>query len=205
MALTTPSSPDAVRRAQYQLGTLHYRVRRQIGLLDELPDLQSSMVRDAARTLGDAARWLIPKVVGVAAGAIVEAHAPGTGTGFVVGKTVAKVADDGLTWAATSVIGWIARTDPPAPPPPPDIPARDPAQLHEAALDDQLRTLRQAIDYVQPDELVHYRELLRRARRHLARLRQLAADRDLDRAYGDYLVDRRRELDKIAHHLEWMT
>lgn len=206
-ALHARHDADAVRRARSYLSSLHDRLRVQLAELDAVPDLGASMLRDAARTLGGATRWLIPKTVGVAAEAVVQQHSVGGGSGLVAGTAVRRVARDGPAWATTSLVGWVRRSEPvPAQRPSVAGPDRfgvlDPLESHEAALDDQLQVLNGALRYPEADDVDQYRELLRRARRHLSRLEDLARDRDLDGGYRDHLRHLRRAVAEIDARLE---
>lgn len=169
-----------VLTAQRSLITLTMRVRRQITELEPSP-LEPSVARASARRLGRAARWLLPKVAAASAGALAESLAPGSGVGFVVGKAVAKVAEDGIelagSLAAARLPDGTDSTDSTAEPL--LIPA-DPVLEHGAALVDQLTTLGRAADQRGPYAPADTGELdlARRSARHLRRLEDLLADRD---------------------------
>lgn len=176
--ITHPATAhEHVDRARWYLRTLVERVRRQIAE-EQVPQVAPSVLRSSARSLGRAARWLIPRVVAGAAGAILEAHAPGTGVGFVVGRSVQRVAEDLSESVADMVIGGSASSSA-------DITVNsltesnwteiDPLAVHIAALSDQLTTL-----YVHPHPLDVTRALASESRRHLDRLEELVGDNGYD-------------------------
>jgi hypothetical protein len=188
LALTAedPGGSGAVRQAQSHLASMLYRVRRQITYASERPALTDHLVLDAARVLGSGARWLIPKAAGLAAGALIEAHAPTSGAGVPAGKAVAKLADAsmntlsmlGVNLAAKALRGGLSSDHTRAPEGKGSVVAVDPVQLHLAALTDQLRILSVAGPY-DDGSVEHYRDLVRIARRHLTRLDELATDHNL--------------------------
>jgi len=196
--VTDPASAaQRVKAARWYLLTLVMRVRRQIRE-EQVPEVAPSILRSSARSLGRAARWLIPRVVAGAAGAIVEAHAPGTGVGFIVGSSVKRVAEDLSEYMADMVIG-----DP--------VPASgdiavdglgetkwtqiDPLIVHIAALSDQLTTL-----YVHPHTLGVMRALASESRRHSDRLEELAGDNGYDsELVGRRILVIRQALDRVPY------
>lgn len=164
---------DQVDRARWQLQTLVMRVRRQISA-QQPPELASSVLRSSARSLGRAARWLIPRVVAATAGAIVESHAPGSGLGLLASRSVERTAEDLGELAADMVIGdplpalaISSRGEP-------DWTEIDPLSLHLAALSDQLNSLILPADHDVP--VAYIREIVSNARRHLNRIEELVAD-----------------------------
>lgn len=163
---------DQVGGARWQLQTLVMRVRRQISE-QETPELAPSVLRSSARILGRAARWLIPRVVAATAGAVVDAHAPGSGLGLLAWRSVARTAEDLGELATDMVIG-----DPPPVPAvayadEPGWTAIDPLPVHLAALSDQLHGLTLHNGEIPPE---HIRQVAHRARRHLDRIEELAND-----------------------------
>jgi len=168
----TDSRIDQVGGARWQLGTLVMRVRRQISE-QEAPELAPSVMRSSARSLGRAARWLIPRVVAATAGAVVEAHAPGSGLGLLAWRSVERTAEDLGELATEMVIGDPSPVPAVAPADEPGWTAIDPLSVHLAALSDQLHGL--TLDnYEIPAE--HIRQVAHRARRHLDRIEELAND-----------------------------
>jgi hypothetical protein len=190
---------DRVGGARWQLQTLVIRVRRQISE-QEVPELAPSVLRSSARSLGRAARWLIPRVVAATAGAVVEAHAPGSGLGFFVGRSVKRVAEDASELVAEMVMG-----DPS--PAPATVSAEepgwtdiDPLTVHLAALTDQLK----AVAYPAPDEnpcenVQYVRQIASEARRHLNRIEEVANDLDCDTiGVAEKIQAIRRALDALS-------
>src|ERR1700733_1663225 len=176
IAALTSSTDDhtgQVGLARWQLRTLVMRVRRQI-TTEQAPELAPSVLRSSARSLGRAARWLIPRVVAATAGAIVEAHAPGAGLGLLAWPSVRRTAEDLGELATDMVIG--------DPYPAPAIPSRnepgwteiDPLSVHLGALSDQLHALTLPADGDVPAAYV--RQIVSEARRHMNRIEELAMD-----------------------------
>jgi hypothetical protein len=159
--------------ARWQLQTLVMRVRRQISS-QQTPELAPSILRSSARSLGRAARWLIPRVVAATAGAMVESHAPGSGLGLLASRSVERTAEDLGELAADMVVG--------VPLPALAIASRgepgwteiDPLSLHLAALSDQLNSLILPADHDVP--VAYVRDIISSARRHLNRIEELIAD-----------------------------
>lgn len=187
---------DQVGGARWQLQILVMRVRRQISE-QETPELAPSVLRSAARSLGRAARWLIPRVVAATAGAVVEAHAPGSGVGLLVGRSVARTAEDLGELATEMVIG----DSPPAPAmvsiEEPGWTEIDPLSVHLAALSDQLHGLTFPDNYEGPAEYV--RRLAAEARRHLNRIEELANDSSSE------TIDVAQHIEWIRHHLDALS
>ena len=187
-ALTTPTDEciDQVRLARWQLRTLVMRVRRQIRP-QQTPELAPSVLRSSARSLGRAARWLIPRVVAATAGAIVEAHAPGASLGLLAWPSMQRTAEDLGELATDMVIGdpnpalAMASRDEPR------WTEIDPFSVHLAALSDQLHVLPLPADCDVPPAYV--RQIVSAARRHLNRIEELA-------------VDSNRETMDLAEHIQ---
>lgn len=169
----TDSGVDQVGGARWQLRTLVMRVRRQIND-QEVPELAPSVLRSSARSLGQAARWLIPRVVAATAGAVVEAHAPGSGVGLLVGRSVQRTAEDLGELATEMVLGD------PTPVPvmvikdEPGWTEIDPLSVHLAALSDQLHGVAFPSTSDIPAEYI--RQIAAEARRHLNRIEEIAND-----------------------------
>jgi hypothetical protein len=193
---------DEVGGARWQLRTLVMRVRRQINEQD-IPELAPSVLRSAARSLGRAARWLIPRVVAATAGAVVEAHLPGSGLGFLVGRSVQRTAEDVGELVTDMVIGN------PSPAPAavsaersgsieePQWTEIDPLAVHFAALMDQLQALLFAtLDNVQAE---HVRQLGSEALRHLNRVEEIIDDFDYSTlSIAEKIWDTRQALDELS-------
>jgi hypothetical protein len=168
----TGGRADQVGGARWQLQTLVMRVRKQISE-QETPELAPSVLRSSARSLGRAARWLIPRVVAATAGAVVEAHAPGSGLGLLAWRSVERTAEDLGELATEMVIGD------PSPAPAavsmdePRWTTIDPLSVHLAALSDQLHGLT-LNNYEIPADYI--RQVANEARRHLSRIEELAND-----------------------------
>jgi hypothetical protein len=199
-AATVTDTASAVKRvdsARFYLRTLVERVRRQI-IEEQAPEISPNVLRSSARSLGRAARWLIPRVVAGAAGAIVEAHAPGTGAGVLVGSSVKRVAEDLSEYVADMVIGNPV-------PSPQGVMAIglseskwteiDPLAVHIAALSDLLTSL-----YVHPHPLEIMHALTSESRRHLDRLEELASDKGYDSELASRrILVIRRLLDRLPY------
>ena len=179
VALTSSTNvrPDQVGGARWQLQTLVIRVRRQISE-QETPELPPSVLRSSARSLGRAVRWLIPRVVAATAGAVVEAHAPGSGLGLLVGPSVARTAEDLSELGTEMLIGDPAPLSASVSVDEPGWSKIDPISVHLAALSDQLHRLTLATHYKMPAEFV--RQIASEARRHLNRIEELANDSSSD-------------------------
>jgi hypothetical protein len=172
---------DQVGGARWQLRTLVMRVRRQINE-QEIPELAPNVLRSSARSLGRAARWLIPRVVAATAGAVVESHAPGSGLGFLVGRSVERTAEDISEWTVQMVVGD------PSPAPAlapatvsyyePEWTEIDPLAVHLAALTDQLQAVDIPNSYDIPTE--NLRKISSEARRHLDRIEEVVNDLNCD-------------------------
>jgi hypothetical protein len=180
----TGDRADQVGGARWQLLTLVMRVRRQISE-QQPPEPAPSVLRSSARSLGRAARWLIPRVVAATAGGLVEAHAPGSGLGLLAWRSVERTTEDLGELAAEMVIG-----DPPPVPAAvsadePAWTAIDPLSVHLAALSDQLHAL--TLNNEIPAEYI--RQVVREARRHLNRIEELANDNS-------------RETTGVAEHIQ---
>jgi len=159
--------------ARWQLQTLVMRVRRQISA-QQTPELAPSVLRSSARSLGRAARWLIPRVVAATAGAIVESHAPGSGLGLLASRSVERTAEDLGELAADMVMGDPLTALAIASPDEPGWTEIDPLSLHLAALSDQLNSLILPANHDVP--VAYVREIISNARRHLNRIEELVAD-----------------------------
>jgi hypothetical protein len=211
-----------VRAAQNSLITFTWRVRRQVTELEPTP-LEPSLLRASARRLGRAARWLLPKVTAVSAGAVVESLAPGSGIGLIVGAAAKKVAEDGVELAATLAAARIPDgTEPSAGEPDEPGPLQHPILVHSAALLDQLHGLRGAAEqagrYTPPDDAEI--DLARRAARQLRRLEDVLADAGrldpdarqailaIAESTGRYLnptAGVRPELEPALHAADWLA
>lgn len=174
---STGVRPDQMGGARWQLQTLVMRVRRQISG-QETPELAPSVLRSSARSLGRAARWLIPRVVGATAGAVVEAHAPGSGLGLLVGRSVERTAEDLAELGTEMLIGDPAPVYATISVEEPAWTEIDPVSVHLAALSDQLHRLTLAAHYNMPAEYV--RQFASEARRHLNRIEEVANDSNSD-------------------------
>jgi hypothetical protein len=163
---------DQVGGARWQLQTLVMRVRKQISE-QEVPELAPSILRSSARSLGRAARWLIPRVVAATAGAVVEAHAPSSGLGLLAWRSVERTAEDLGELVTEMVIGDPSPMSAVASADEPGWTAIDPLSVHLAALSDQLHGLA-ADNYEIPAEYI--RQVANKARRHLDRIDELAND-----------------------------
>jgi hypothetical protein len=189
-----PHGSGAVSQAQSHIASMLYRVRRQIDYASKRPALSDHLILDAARVLGSGARWLIPKAAGLAAGAIIEAHAPASRAGVPAAKAAAKLAGAavetlsslGTTLAAKALRGGRHSEPIKDPKGRGRIPNEDPVQLHLAALTDQLKILSGVSQY-DDESIEHYQNLIRTARRHLTRLDDLAIDHNLERFRTDVL------------------
>jgi hypothetical protein len=172
VAVTSPAhgNVDQVGGARWQLQTLVMRVRRQINE-QVVPELAPSILRSSARSLGRAARWLIPRVAGATAGALVEAHAPGSGLGLIAWHSAERTADDLGELTTQMVLGD------PSPAPgmvTADEPAWteiDPLSVHIAALSDQASWF--GAFTLSAEQL---RQMVHEGRRHLDRIEELVHD-----------------------------
>jgi hypothetical protein len=175
VALTSSTTvyPDQVGGARWQLQTLVVRVRRQISE-QETPELAPSILRSSARSLGRAARWLIPPVAATTVGAIVEAHVPGSGIGHIVGRAVERTAEDLAQLGAEMLIGDPAPVSAAVSVDEPGWTEIDPVSVHLAAVSDELHRLIIATHHNMPVEYVRY--IVSDARRHLNRIEELAND-----------------------------
>lgn len=182
--------------ARWQLRTLVMRVRRQISL-QQAPELAPSVLRSSARSVGRAARWLIPRVVAATAGAIVEAHAPGAGLGLLAWPSVQRTAEDLGELATDMVIGdpnpalAMASRDEPR------WTEIDPFSVHLAALSDQLHALALPADCDVPAAYV--RQIASAARRHLNRIEELAMDANRETMdLAEHIQSVRNALDALS-------
>lgn len=210
-----------IRAAQNSLITFTWRVRRQVTEL-ELSPLEPSLLRASARRLGRAARWLLPKVAAVSAGAVVESLAPGSGVGLIVGAAAKKVAEDGMELAATLAAARIPDGTIDDPAEPADFRPVHPVLVHSAALLDQLQGLRSAAEqagrYTPPDDAEI--DLARRAARQLQRLEDVLADAgrldpdarqaiiaiaDVTGRYLSPTAGTRPELEPALHAADWLA
>jgi hypothetical protein len=196
VALTsfTGGRADQLGGARWQLQTLVMRVRRQISE-QQTPELTPSVLRSSARSLGRAARWLIPRAVAATAGGVVEAHAPGSGLGLLAWRSVERTAEDLGELVTEMVIG-----DPPPVPAAvfadePAWTAIDPLSVHLAALSDQLHGL--TLNYQIPAEDI--RHVAHEARRHLNRIEELANDN------GSATTGVAEHIQHIQHMLEALS
>jgi hypothetical protein len=139
VALTSSTGirPDQVGGARWQLQTLVMRVRRQVSE-QETPQLAPSVLRSSARSLGRAARWLILRVVVATAGAVVETHAPGSGLGLLVGRSVERTAEDLAELGTEILIGDPAPVSAAVSAEEPGWTEIDPVSVHLAALSDPI-------------------------------------------------------------------
>jgi hypothetical protein len=190
---------DEVGGARWQLRTLVMRVRRQINE-PEIPELAPNILRSAARSLGRAARWLIPRVVGATAGAVVEAHAPGSGLGLLASRSVQRTAEDLGELAAEMVIGdpspALATVSVDEPP----WTEIDPLAAHLALLADQLHGMGPAALPLFSDTRVELvRQLVCEARRHLNRIEEVAGDLSRETvSVADKIQAIRKALDELS-------
>ncbi len=175
VALTSPTTvyPDQVGGARWQLQTLIMRVRRQISER-ETPELAPSILRSSARSLGRAARWLIPPVVAATAGALVEAYIPGSGIGHLAGRAAERTAENLAQLGAEMLVGDPAPVSAAVSVDEPRWTEIDPVSVHLAAVSDELHRLTIATHYNMPAEIV--RQIASDARRHLNRIQELAND-----------------------------
>jgi hypothetical protein len=202
VAVTAPThrNVDEAGGARWQLQTLVMRVRRQINE-QATPELAPSVLRSSARSVGRAARWLIPRVVGATAGAVLEAHAPGSGLGLIAWRSVQRTAEDLGELTTEMVLGdpspapSAVSTDEPA------WTEIDPLSLHIAALADQLHAVSDngpLFDSVgmSAEQLG---QTVRESRRHLDRIEELAHDGSRETASIRRHIRRLREaLDELS-------
>lgn len=167
---------ERIARARQRLVMLRMRVLRQVS--EEIPDeVKPSALRRAGDMAARTTRTFLPVALGGAAGLAVESFVPATGTGMVVGKWMAKLAEKGLEIGASAAIGASGDGDEPMHhhlgrlPSPywSDVPF-DPVRVHRGALADALVLARNAAHARSADEL---RWQLSRSRRHLERVLEI--------------------------------
>jgi len=200
VAVTAPAGSDVgqVRGARWHLQTLVMRVRKQINE-QVAPELAPNVLRSLARSLGRAARWLIPPLVGATAGALVEAHAPGSGLGLVAWHSLERTADDLGELTTEMVLG--------NPSPAPDAVSTDepawteidPLSVHIAALSDLLRAVSEFDCWSMSTE--GDRQTIREGRRHLDRIEELVHDSYKD----DYFTSNPQHIQAIREGLDALS
>jgi hypothetical protein len=197
--ITTPSTNivNEVGGARWQLRTLIMRVRKQIDQ-QEVPELAPSVLRSSARSMGRAARWLIPRVVAATVGAVVEAHAPGSGLGLLAWPSLTRTTEDISELATNMVIGNPSPAPEVVQPYEPLWTWSDPIHVHTAALLDQLHGLDSPAGHKVPAE---YRsQIASEMIRHLNRLEELACDNGWETASITQQIERLRYfLDALRH------
>jgi len=195
----TASGVDQVGGARWQLRTLVMRVRRQINE-QVAPELAPSVLRSSARSLGRAARWLIPRVVAATAGAIVEAHAPGSGLSLLAWQSVKRTSEDLSELATEMLIGDPAPVPVTAITDEPGWTEIDPLVVHLAALSDQLHGV--AFPSTNDIPAEHVRQITSEARRHLNRIEEIANDRNWETTdVAEHIQGIRQHLDVLSQFM----